>query len=201
MIGGVCGGLAEYFNTDVVAVRLLWVLFTLIGGAGLIAYIISWIIIPNQPGEEAPAVERGSAGFVLGLLLIIIGVIMLLSWTGWYAVAFPFHMGAFVMPGLLVVLAAGLLLGWLLARTRQSAQNQPGEAASSSSPSETGVARIYRSRDQRVLSGVCGGLGVYFNLDPTIVRILWILFALASLGTALLLYVILIFVIPEEPIA
>ena len=53
----------------------------------------------------------------------------------------------------------------------------------------------------KVIAGICGGLGKYFNLDPTIVRILWVLFGIASLGTALLVYIVLIFVIPEEPFA
>ncbi|MFH1450659.1 MAG: PspC domain-containing protein [archaeon] len=47
-IAGVCGGLAEYFEVDPTLVRLLWVVFTLCGGAGLLAYIIAWIIIPEK---------------------------------------------------------------------------------------------------------------------------------------------------------
>ena len=50
MIGGVCGGLAEYFDVDPVIVRLGAVLFA-IWGAGLIAYIVAWIIIPEEPYE------------------------------------------------------------------------------------------------------------------------------------------------------
>ncbi len=48
MICGVCGGVAEYFNIDSTLVRLAWVLFTFLGGAGIIAYIIAAIIIPRQ---------------------------------------------------------------------------------------------------------------------------------------------------------
>lgn len=48
MIGGVCGGIAEYLDMDPTVIRLLWVLFTLMGGAGVIAYIIAWIIIPEE---------------------------------------------------------------------------------------------------------------------------------------------------------
>jgi phage shock protein PspC (stress-responsive transcriptional regulator) len=48
IIGGVAGGLAEYFDVDVVLVRVLWVLAIFIGGGGLIAYIIAWIIIPEE---------------------------------------------------------------------------------------------------------------------------------------------------------
>ncbi len=50
VLGGVCAGIAEYFNVDPVLVRLLWVIFTLISmGLGLIAYIIAWIIVPEEP--------------------------------------------------------------------------------------------------------------------------------------------------------
>ncbi|MDF2586219.1 MAG: putative stress-responsive transcriptional regulator [Anaerocolumna sp.] len=47
MICGVCGGIAEYINLDPTIVRLLWVLFSFMGGAGILAYIIAAIIIPN----------------------------------------------------------------------------------------------------------------------------------------------------------
>ena len=49
IIAGVCGGLGEYFKIDPTVVRLLWVLFSLSGGAGVLAYIIAWIIIPEEP--------------------------------------------------------------------------------------------------------------------------------------------------------
>jgi len=45
---GVCGGLGEYFELDPTIIRLLWVIFTFCGGAGLIAYIISALIMPQQ---------------------------------------------------------------------------------------------------------------------------------------------------------
>jgi phage shock protein C len=48
-LAGVCGGLAEYFDIDPVMVRLVWVIFFLAGGAGLLAYILAWIIVPEKP--------------------------------------------------------------------------------------------------------------------------------------------------------
>ena len=48
IIAGVCGGIGEYFGVDPVLIRLLWVIFTLMGGAGVLAYIIAWIIIPEE---------------------------------------------------------------------------------------------------------------------------------------------------------
>lgn len=51
MIGGVCGGLAEYFEIDPVIVRVLFIITTLGWGVGLIAYIVMWIIVPERPYE------------------------------------------------------------------------------------------------------------------------------------------------------
>ncbi|HAD81596.1 MAG: PspC domain-containing protein [Candidatus Edwardsbacteria bacterium RIFOXYD12_FULL_50_11] len=48
MLGGVCGGIGEYFDVDPTIVRLVAVVFAL-SGAGILAYIIAWIIIPDQP--------------------------------------------------------------------------------------------------------------------------------------------------------
>lgn len=44
---GVCGGVAEYFEIDSTIVRLAWVVFTLLGGSGILAYIIAAIVMPS----------------------------------------------------------------------------------------------------------------------------------------------------------
>lgn len=49
-ICGVCGGFAEYFNIDPTMIRLLWAVFTLAGGSGVLAYIIAAIIMTDDPG-------------------------------------------------------------------------------------------------------------------------------------------------------
>jgi phage shock protein C len=58
--------------------------------------------------------------------------------------------------------------------------------------------RLYRSRDERMISGVCGGVAKYFNLDPTLIRLLFVLFALAG-GPGLVAYIVLAIIVPEEP--
>lgn len=52
ILGGVCGGIAKYVDADPTIIRLLWVLLTLMGGAGVLLYLIAWIIIPLEPKEE-----------------------------------------------------------------------------------------------------------------------------------------------------
>jgi phage shock protein C len=95
------------------------------------------------------------------------------------------------MPGLVLAVALGLILGWLLTRPRSAAPPAAGQEP----------ARLYRSRHLRMIAGICGGLGQYFNLDPTIVRLIWVVFALASFGLAIILYIIMAIVVPEEPLA
>lgn len=57
--------------------------------------------------------------------------------------------------------------------------------------------RLFRSRTNRSIAGVCGGLGEYFNVDPTLVRLLFVIFAIAG-GPGLLAYIILWLIMPEE---
>src|SRR5215210_2473963 len=59
--------------------------------------------------------------------------------------------------------------------------------------------RLYRSRDERMIAGVAGGMADALDVDPTLVRIAWAVLALVTGGAAILLYFVLLFVIPEEP--
>src|SRR3954467_8989733 len=59
--------------------------------------------------------------------------------------------------------------------------------------------RLYRSRDERMIAGVAGGMADALDVDPTLVRIGWGALGLVTGGVAILLYFVLLFVIPEEP--
>ncbi|HIW20731.1 MAG TPA: PspC domain-containing protein [Candidatus Dorea intestinavium] len=59
--------------------------------------------------------------------------------------------------------------------------------------------KLYRSRVDRYLLGVCGGLGEYFNVDANLLRLAAVLFALLSCGTALIAYFVAAVIIPERP--
>ena len=58
--------------------------------------------------------------------------------------------------------------------------------------------KLYRSRTERWLAGVCGGLGQYFGIDATLVRVLFVIFAL-TFGSGFLIYLVLWIIIPNEP--
>lgn len=63
------------------------------------------------------------------------------------------------------------------------------------------VKKLYRSRDERMVAGVAGGLGEYFSIDPTIVRLVFVLSVFFGVGAGILVYLILMLVVPEEPVA
>ena len=98
VLAGVCGGIGEYFAVDPVIIRLLWVVFSLMAGAGLIAYIIAAIIMPLNPaydpieggyartGDDSAETKNNnrSSVLVLGILLIAFGLIIFLrSYIPW----------------------------------------------------------------------------------------------------------------------
>jgi len=58
--------------------------------------------------------------------------------------------------------------------------------------------KLYRSSTDKQIAGVCGGIAEYFNIDPTIVRLLWAFISLAY-GTGIIAYIVCAIVIPERP--
>jgi phage shock protein C len=124
-IGGVCAGLAEYFDTDVALVRAAWVVLSIWPGAvvlGIVAYIAAWVLTPRAEAAD---------GAVL-----------------------------------------------------------------SSRP------RLVRSRTDRRIAGICGGLADYFDVDPTIVRITWVILSIVAGAVVfgVVAYLIAWFIIPAAPL-
>lgn len=58
--------------------------------------------------------------------------------------------------------------------------------------------RLTRIRDGKVLGGVCGGIGKYFDVDPVIIRILWVVLTLLSVGIGVIVYIAAYILMPEE---
>lgn len=59
--------------------------------------------------------------------------------------------------------------------------------------------KLTRSRVNKMICGVCGGIGEYFHMDPTVVRLIWAIVTVCACGTGLLIYIIAAVVMPEEP--
>jgi phage shock protein PspC (stress-responsive transcriptional regulator) len=59
--------------------------------------------------------------------------------------------------------------------------------------------KLYRSKKDRIIAGVCGGIAEYSNVDSTLIRFLWALITIFSMGFGLIAYLIAIITIPEKP--
>jgi len=59
--------------------------------------------------------------------------------------------------------------------------------------------KLYRSKKNRIIAGVCGGIGEYFKVDPTLIRLLWLLISIVGSGSGIIAYIIAWIIIPEEP--
>lgn len=59
--------------------------------------------------------------------------------------------------------------------------------------------KLYRSRSDKKLSGVCGGIAEYFNIDVTIIRIVVVILTIGSWFTGLIIYFVAVLIIPEAP--
>ena len=59
--------------------------------------------------------------------------------------------------------------------------------------------KLHRSRTDRMVAGVCGGLGRYLGVDPTLIRLAFVLLLLFGVGSGLLVYVVMMLIVPMEP--
>jgi phage shock protein C len=116
MIGGVCGGLARYFNIDSVLVRLFFILLVW-SGMSVLAYIVLWIVMPLEPQTgDSPARDpfdptpaaAGQTGILIGAFLLLVGVVALIQnffgWITWL------NFGT-LWPLLLIILGVAILWG------------------------------------------------------------------------------------------
>ncbi len=199
VIGGVCAGVADYFNIDVTLVRILWLVFALINGIGAVVYLVCLLLIPKNPEHEKlpPEEQKRSpqAGMFLGVALVLIGLSIgfhtwfdLFWWDfPWFYWNIDWHL---VWPILLVVFGV-----WVI---YQSSKKE--ESAKTTNTPEKRPFR--RSQTKRMLGGVCGGISNYLGIDVTLVRVGYALFTLlTAVWLGVLAYIVMMIVVPEEPTA
>ncbi len=196
MISGVCGGLAEYLNIDATLVRIIWVIFALFGGVGLLLYVAAIIIVPENPQETPETKEKSNDKAVFwGALLIIVGLALLLREMGFF-----YYVNFWDIPWQTIwaIFLIGIGL-FLLYNRGMFRQNEDAEEPVDEVSDTRKKKQIYRSRTNKKLSGVCAGIANYFDLDPTLIRLGYLLLTIASVGIGVLAYIIMVIVFPEEP--
>ncbi len=205
MIAGVCGGAAKYLNLDPQIVRIVWALSVFAGGVGLVAYIAAWIVVPENPHEEEPPAKKekkSDSTMIWGLVLIAIGGFLLLQRSDWFGF-YPFwdwgpwwsdrFDAGVVLPIILIVVGIVYLISVSKKETEAKA---PQVEKSGGSTMEK---KLTRSVSDKMIAGVCGGIARYFNIDSSIVRILWVVATVVATPVlGVLIYIVMIIVVPEE---
>lgn len=170
VLAGVCGGLADYLDVDPLFIRLAWILMVVAGGFGILLYIAWIFIVPVGSDVATTATERRSRstfGAIVGGMLVVLGVLLLLDEFHFFHLDDLFDWSwKFAGPALLIAGGSYLILR---RKTDHPAQEplsaDPGIASAGRSR------RFEKSRIDKKLFGVCGGLAVYFDVDPTLVRL------------------------------
>lgn len=122
-LGGVCGGIAEYFALDPTLVRVVAVILLLVGplgGVTFLGYIVLWVVLPESPAAVAQGARprgRGDTGFIVGAGLLAIGAWLLVGRMGWMGMGWMYGSPGFAA-GPLVLVAVGLVVVMLSRRRR-----------------------------------------------------------------------------------
>jgi phage shock protein PspC (stress-responsive transcriptional regulator) len=190
MVGGVCGGMAEYFSIDPNLMRLVFVILTFLGGSGILIYIASLIIIPNNPDQTIPEKRENvirDKPLFWGSLLIVIGLFILFRQLGLF---YSFHFWHIPWQSVWAVIL--IIIGVVLLFNKTKADQAEGIEGETDK-------KLYRSRSQKMLGGICGGLAEYFDIDVSVVRVLWVIGTLLSIGLGILAYLVILIIFPEKP--
>lgn len=126
LIGGVCGGLGEYFAIDPTVIRIVFLLIALFGGGGILLYLILWLVIPSEKNKKVSVQEnaeeikeeakdlfekgkyyakKDEGRYIFGLMLAIIGVLFLLENFGIFRIEYFFKL----WPLVLIIIAFGII--------------------------------------------------------------------------------------------
>ena len=186
LLGGVCSGIAQYFNIDLALLRVLWLVFSFFYGIGILLYLIFLIVLPYQENEKEPKSKQSVQwGLLAGVVLVMIGLVTLLQnyWPiplffvpDWFE--FLSLQWEYVWPFLLILFGIYLIL------------RGPGKSQEK---------QFYKSKKDKKLAGVCAGLADYLDIDVSFVRTGFIVFTLLTdLFIGISLYLILIIILPES---
>ena len=155
----------------------------------------------HYPRNHPDTIEGRSAGsnflIILGIVLVVIGALTLLPtvfapvWAPVQA-AFSFAM-SFFWPAILIA------AGFFLIKLATNSSHKTGETDMNFVPSMPAQGtRLLRSRKNRMITGVCGGIGEYFNVDPTVIRLITILLFFIPGAPIIIAYLVAWIIIPLD---
>ncbi len=177
---GLCGGLGSYFGVSPYLFRILFVFSLLLGSWGMLLYIICSVITPVEKGdafEDSSANKNIHKGKLSGFMLIILGLFLLLDNLN---LSEHFNLLGFRQQYIFPLL---ILLCFIYLILNSYVDLQDSDITK----------KLFLSTEDKLLTGVCGGLASYFNISPLLTRTVFLLFILITAGTGSIVYCILFF--------
>lgn len=209
IIGGVAGGFAEYLSTDPTVIRIIWIAALFFTGfwPGFILYLTCLFVMKDNPTQNFADRKPQNTAIYWGLILVSIGILLLPSVRhgDWFFLS-PFHWRFFrpwfhhwdqFWPVVIILIGVVyLFIAW------RGNQKPIATATTDTEPSPSPRTRLYRSRQEKIIAGVCGGIAQNLDTDPVLVRIAWVFLTIAtSFFLGVLIYFIWMIAVPEEPMA
>ncbi len=226
VLAGVCGGLADYFDIDPIIVRLIFIIITIMGGGtGIILYLIGIFIIPKETELNNIDIDNRRSSnmsksnqmlLYAGLIIILLGI--LISIDRLNIMIFPdylhivkLYFKKLFLPGLLILIGLYLIfehkkrtegeqdtMDYTNIDSKYNTKNK--ENKYSADKTNTQSKKLYRSLSDKKLTGLCGGIAEYFDVDSTLIRLLVVVIILSSGGfLGLITYFIASILIPTAP--
>ncbi len=196
IFAGVCGGIAEYFNIDVTIVRIITLILFFFKGIGIFFYLICLIAMKENPEQNAAnrkTPQNTAIYWGIGLVLMGLSLLPHWRWNHWYLNPFGWHLfdpwffdWDVFWPVIIILFGVVYLIHVL----RQGKETETDKKTTD---------KFYRSRSDKVIGGVCGGIAAHLKVDPVIVRIGWVVLSIATkflLG--IILYILCMIIFPEE---
>ncbi|MEN8191587.1 MAG: PspC domain-containing protein [Bacteroidota bacterium] len=172
---GVCGGLGNYYSINPVFVRLVFSVGILIGGLGIIAYILLFLFVPKSEIVDEKNISQQisfhNSKSLLGITLIFIGLYFFMMPKDY----FPFLF--FIKIPLDIILPIVFIMVGLWRYKNFNINSSRGNKA-----------EFLRPRKGRLFLGVCVGMSEYLGTYSIVVRLLFIVFSFTTVGFGVLLY-------------
>ncbi|MDP3583100.1 MAG: PspC domain-containing protein [Ignavibacteria bacterium] len=191
VIAGVCAGIAEYSGKDTATIRVIAMLLLLLGAWIVAAYLIIAFLLPmgkhdeSLSEEEIKATSKENFKTVVSGSFIITGLHFALVKFGLHGFSSIFILpNTFMFP--LLAIAGGVFL-----LTNKISKTKIGAAETT---------EFFRSRNDKLLLGVCGGIAKYLGIDSSSLRIIFLLLTGLTLGMFAFVYVVTAFTSQQEPL-
>lgn len=185
IIFGICGGMGEYFSIDPIFFRLLFMLGILMGGWGIIAYLIAAMVIPAPRTDEEldeneiERIKQSANVSAAASIILLAGAFILLDEWGYFA----FLAGIGIPTGLILDMTIAVIFIIYFFGKKETVQKEAKH-------------NFERDKSNALFAGVCSGLASYIGVSPTTVRAAAVVISIFTLGLPLIIYLYFTATIP-----